>query len=66
MIDFKLSIKNQKDAALFNLLAQARQPDEIGAREPKGAEIETLPYFLTSEYASIMKVQKELDEKAKG
>ncbi len=55
MIDFKLSINNAKDAALFNLLAQARKPEEIGQREPKGAEIETLPYFLTSEYASIMK-----------
>jgi hypothetical protein len=56
MIDFKLSIKNTKDAALFNLLSQARKPEEIGTREPKGTEIETLPYFLTTEYASIMRL----------
>jgi hypothetical protein len=47
MIDYKLSLKDTKDKQLFNMLSQARQPAEIGHRDKKGAELDTMPYFLT-------------------
>jgi len=55
MIDFKLSFKDTKDKQLFNMLSQARKPAEIGHREPKGAELNTMPYFLTDQYAEVIK-----------
>jgi len=58
MIDFKLKMKDTKDKHLFNLLSQARQPTEIGIRESKAEAINTMPYFLTSEYAKIMQESK--------
>ena len=57
MIDFKLSLKDDKDKQLFNMLSQARKPEEIGSREKKGAELDTMPYFLTDQYAAILKEQ---------
>lgn len=65
MIDFKLSLKDTKDKQLFNMLSQARQPEEIGHREPKGAELDTMPYFLTDQYAAIIKEQERIDKENK-
>lgn len=66
MIDFKLLIKDDKEKNLFKMLSQARKPEEIGHREKKGQEIETMPYFLTDQYAAILqereKVEKQLKE----
>lgn len=65
MIDFKLSLKDNKDKQLFNMLSQARKPAEIGHREPKGAELNTMPYFLTDQYAEIIKEQERVDKLSK-
>ena len=65
MIDFKLSLKDTKDKQLFNMLSQARKPEEIGHREKKGAEINTMPYFLTDQYAAILKEQEKNDRLTK-
>lgn len=62
MIDFKLSLKDTKDKQLFNMLSQARKPSEIGHREPKGAELNTMPYFLTDQYAEIIKEQERIEK----
>ena len=64
MIDYKLSMKDDKDRNLFNLLAQARSKSELGIREPlqDAATMNTMPYFLTSEYAALMIESKKQDE----
>lgn len=61
MIDFKLSLKDTKDKQLFNMLSQARKPAEIGHREKKGEEIDTMPYFLTDKYAAILSEQERCE-----
>lgn len=62
MIDFKLSLKDTKDKQLFNMLSQARKPAEIGHREKKGEEIDTMPYFLTDKYAAILSEQERCEQ----
>lgn len=65
MIDFKLSVKNEKDNQLFNLLSQVRSHRPGQADLPSKSEpIDTMPYFLTSEYATIIKKQKEAETTA--
>ncbi len=44
MIDFKLNLKNDKDAKLFSLLSQAGQTQTVDKLD----KVETMPYFLTS------------------
>ena len=63
MIDFKLSLKDDRERHLFNLLSQARQGATEKVREPKGQEIDTMPYFLSSEFAAIIENKNALDEK---
>jgi hypothetical protein len=65
MIDYKLSMRDDKDRHLFNLLAQARSKSELtGSREPlqDAATMNTMPYFLTSEYAALLAESKKQDE----
>ena len=56
MIDFRLNPKVESDGVLFSMLSQVRRPDERRI-EVKGQEIETMPYFLTSEYRSLIEQQ---------
>lgn len=56
MIDYKLSVKNEKDAKLFNLLSQVQQQPQ-----PQ-KDLETLPYFLTEEFTAVIN-QEQLRSK---
>lgn len=58
-IDFKLDLytdrPGNKDRALFDLCAQARQPEERNRNnDHKGREHETMPYFLTKQFSQIL------------
>ena len=63
-IDFKLDLHTKgpkpNDIALFNLLRQARKPEERGNRDDsrRGAEFETMPYFLTDQFKQVFKTAK--------
>ena len=55
-IDFKLDFKNEKDVALFELATQAR-PEGFRNKDdilPKEAEVSTMRYFLSHQYAEIL------------
>lgn len=65
MCDFKLSVKDEREKNLFNLLAQARQNTSDRVREPKGQEIETMTYFLSSEFAALMDNKQAIEDKKK-
>ena len=47
------------------MLSQARKPEDRH-RESKGAEIETMPYFLTSEYKAIVDANAKSHETIAG
>lgn len=59
MIDFKLLIKNDKDAKLFSLLSQAGQTQTVDKLD----QVETMPYFLTSQFAEVLAHQASMDKK---
>ena len=67
-IDLKLDVMgNEPDAALFNLMSQSRPEERRNRKEcKKGAQLETMPYFLTAAYKEIIDgVHKEREEERK-
>ena len=62
-IDFKLDLYSEspsnRDRELFELLDQYRPKNQRNRDNmKKGSEHETMPYFLTSQYAEILESSK--------
>lgn len=64
MIDFKLDLHKppgHKDHQLFQLMTQARPPDQRGNRDDlkRGKEHETMPYFLTDQFRAMLEAAQK-------
>jgi hypothetical protein len=67
-IEFKLDLHSMynKDAKLFDLLTQARRPEDRNREKSRrGKEHETMPYFLTDQYKQVLKESQRQDEENK-